>query len=59
MVNFVVESSALLIDLYTCTAMKILDPNLQDGVYEWRDGRRIEKKGESLYLEGTTTLAGR
>jgi N-acetylglucosamine-6-phosphate deacetylase len=39
--------------------MKILDPNLQDGVYEWRDARRFEKKGESLYLEGTTTLAGR
>jgi len=39
--------------------MKILDPSLQDGVYEWRDGRRFEKKGERLYLEGTTTLAGR
>ncbi|KAF8963676.1 carbohydrate esterase family 9 protein [Flammula alnicola] len=39
-------------------AMKILDPNLQDGVHEWRDGKRFFKKGESLYIEGTTTLAG-
>ncbi|KIM40312.1 carbohydrate esterase family 9 protein [Hebeloma cylindrosporum] len=39
-------------------AMKILDPNLRDGVYEWREGRYFEKRGEGLYLEGTTTLAG-
>ncbi|KAG6828255.1 hypothetical protein H0H92_008643 [Tricholoma furcatifolium] len=39
-------------------AQKILDPNLQDGVYEWRDGQRFVKEGYKLYLEGTTTLAG-
>ncbi|KAK1225727.1 N-acetyl-glucosamine-6-phosphate deacetylase [Marasmius sp. AFHP31] len=40
-------------------AMKILDPNLHDGVHEWRDGKRFVKEGEKLYLEGTDTLAGR
>lgn len=40
-------------------AMKILDPNLQDGVHEWRDGKRFVKEGDKLYLEGTSTLAGR
>ncbi|KAL4071283.1 carbohydrate esterase family 9 protein [Scleroderma yunnanense] len=39
-------------------AMKILDPNLKDGIHEWRDGRRFYKEGDRLYLEGTTTLAG-
>lgn len=39
-------------------AMKILDPHLKDGTYEWRDGRRFYKDGDRLYLEGTTTLAG-
>ncbi|KAJ7772116.1 carbohydrate esterase family 9 protein [Mycena maculata] len=39
-------------------AMKILDPNLRDGVHEWRDGKRFVKEGDKLYLEGTTTLAG-
>lgn len=39
--------------------MKILDPNLADGVHEWRNGRRFVKEGEKLYLEGSTTLAGR
>ena len=39
--------------------MKILDPNLRDGVYEWREGKRYVKEGDRLYLEGTTTLAGR
>ncbi|KAL0571552.1 N-acetyl-glucosamine-6-phosphate deacetylase [Marasmius crinis-equi] len=39
-------------------AMKILDPNLHDGVHEWRDGKRFVKEGEKLYLEGTDTLAG-
>ncbi|KAJ6631608.1 Metallo-dependent hydrolase [Mycena sp. CBHHK59/15] len=39
-------------------AMKILDPNLRDGVHEWRDGKRFVKEGDRLYLEGTTTLAG-
>ncbi|KZV66441.1 carbohydrate esterase family 9 protein [Peniophora sp. CONT] len=39
-------------------AMKILDPNLKDGVHEWRDGKRFVKEGVKLYLEGTDTLAG-
>ncbi|KAF5368425.1 hypothetical protein D9758_002214 [Tetrapyrgos nigripes] len=39
-------------------AMKILDPNLSDGVHEWRDGKRFVKEGDKLYLEGTNTLAG-
>jgi hypothetical protein len=39
--------------------MKILDPNLKDGIHEWRDGKRFVKEGEKLYLEGTDTLAGR
>lgn len=40
-------------------AMRILDPHLQDGIHAWRDGRRFVKEGDKLYLEGTTTLAGR
>ncbi|KAL1745031.1 carbohydrate esterase family 9 protein [Schizophyllum fasciatum] len=39
-------------------AMKILNPNLKDGVHEWRDGKRFVKEGDRLYLEGTDTLAG-
>ncbi|KAF9501398.1 Metallo-dependent hydrolase [Pleurotus eryngii] len=39
-------------------AMKILDPNLKDGIHEWRDGQRFVKEGDKLYLEGTNTLAG-
>ncbi|KAF8141201.1 carbohydrate esterase family 9 protein [Boletus edulis] len=39
-------------------AMRILDPRLKDGIHEWRDGRRLLKEGDKLYLEGTTTLAG-
>ncbi|KAJ7188696.1 carbohydrate esterase family 9 protein [Mycena filopes] len=39
-------------------AMKILDPNLRDGVHEWRDGKKFVKEGDKLYLEGTNTLAG-
>ncbi|KAI0764326.1 Metallo-dependent hydrolase [Trametes elegans] len=39
-------------------AMKILDPNLHDGVHEWRDGKRFVKAGDRLFLEGTDTLAG-
>ena len=38
--------------------MRILDPNLKDGIHEWRDAKRIVKEGAKLYLEGTTTLAG-
>jgi N-acetylglucosamine-6-phosphate deacetylase len=40
-------------------AQKILDPNLRDGVHEWRDEQRFVKEGDKLYLEGTNTLAGR
>ena len=40
-------------------AVKILDPNLQDGVHEWHGGRKIVKEGDKIYLEGTTILAGR
>ncbi|KAF9486026.1 Metallo-dependent hydrolase [Pholiota conissans] len=39
-------------------AMKVLDPHLKDGVHEWRDGRRFVKEGDSLFVEGTRTLAG-
>ncbi|KAL1945205.1 hypothetical protein VTO73DRAFT_2056 [Trametes versicolor] len=39
-------------------AMKILDPNLKDGIHAWRDGKRFVKAGDKLYLEGTDTLAG-
>uniref|UniRef100_A0A8H7Y4Z6 Amidohydrolase-related domain-containing protein n=1 Tax=Psilocybe cubensis TaxID=181762 RepID=A0A8H7Y4Z6_PSICU len=39
-------------------AMKILDPNLKDGIHEWRDGKRFLKDGAKLFIEGTTTLAG-
>ncbi|KAH8828360.1 Metallo-dependent hydrolase [Flagelloscypha sp. PMI_526] len=39
-------------------AMRILDPDLQDGIHEWRDGKRFVKEGDKLYLEGTDTLAG-
>ncbi|KAF5393371.1 hypothetical protein D9757_000502 [Collybiopsis confluens] len=39
-------------------AMKILDPNLRDGLHDWRDGKRFVKEGDKLYLEGTDTLAG-
>lgn len=39
--------------------MKILSPHLEDGVYEWRDGKRYVKEGDKLYLQGTNTLAGR
>ncbi|KAH8108982.1 Metallo-dependent hydrolase [Phellopilus nigrolimitatus] len=39
-------------------AMKILDPNMPDGVYDWRDERRVVKEGVRLYIEGTDTLAG-
>jgi N-acetylglucosamine-6-phosphate deacetylase len=38
--------------------MKILDPNLKDGLHPWRDGKNFIKEGDKLYLEGTNTLAG-
>ena len=42
-----------------CVAMKALDPHLGDGVHEWRDGQKVVKDGDKLYLQGTNTLAGR
>ncbi|THH00199.1 hypothetical protein EW145_g7123 [Phellinidium pouzarii] len=39
-------------------AMKILDPNMPDGTYDWRDNRRVVKEGVRLFIEGTDTLAG-
>ncbi|EJD52120.1 Metallo-dependent hydrolase [Auricularia subglabra TFB-10046 SS5] len=39
-------------------AQPMLDPNLQDGAYEWRYGKRLVKEGHKLYVEGTDTLAG-
>ena len=41
------------------TAMSVLDPHLPDGVHEWRDDKRLVKKGDKLFIEGTDTLAGR
>jgi N-acetylglucosamine-6-phosphate deacetylase len=40
-------------------AMSMLDPHLPDGVHEWRDGKRLVKEGDKLFIEGTDTLAGR
>ncbi|KAF9519366.1 carbohydrate esterase family 9 protein [Hydnum rufescens UP504] len=39
-------------------AMSFLDPHLPNGPHEWRDGRRIVKEGDKIFLEGTDTLAG-
>ncbi|KAG9127902.1 hypothetical protein FRC07_007748 [Ceratobasidium sp. 392] len=39
-------------------AMSMLDPHLPDGVHEWRDGKRLVKDGDKLFIEGTDTLAG-
>jgi N-acetylglucosamine-6-phosphate deacetylase len=38
--------------------MSMLDPNMKDGTYNWRDGKRLVKSGDKLYIEGTDTLAG-
>ncbi|KAG8697211.1 hypothetical protein FRC08_006672 [Ceratobasidium sp. 394] len=38
--------------------MSMLDPHLPDGVHEWRDGKRLVKHGDKLFIEGTDTLAG-
>lgn len=40
-------------------AMSFLDPHLPDGPHDWRDGRRVFKKGDKLVIDGTDTLAGR
>lgn len=39
-------------------AQPMLDPNLKDGAYDWRYGKRLVKEGHKLYVEGTDTLAG-
>lgn len=39
--------------------MSFLDPHLPDGPHDWRDGRRVNKKGDKLVIDGTDTLAGR
>ncbi|CAE7127794.1 unnamed protein product [Rhizoctonia solani] len=39
-------------------AMSMLDPHLPNGVHEWRDGKRLVKQGDKLFIEGTDTLAG-
>jgi len=39
-------------------AMPMIDPHLKDGVYDWREGKRVIKEGAKLYIEGTDTLAG-
>ncbi|RXK35045.1 N-acetylglucosamine-6-phosphate deacetylase [Tremella mesenterica] len=38
-------------------AMHFMDPDLPDGVYPWRESA-IEKRGMTLTLDGTDTLAG-
>ena len=38
--------------------MALMNPRLPDGRHAWRDGRFITKSGLSLYIDGTTTLAG-
>jgi N-acetylglucosamine-6-phosphate deacetylase len=39
--------------------MTVVSDEDPDGIHEWHDGRRFYKEGDKLYLEGTTTLAGR
>ena len=36
----------------------MIDPNLKDGAYDWRYGKRVVKDGDRLFIEGTDTLAG-
>lgn len=38
--------------------MSFLDPHLPDGPHDWRDGRRVFKKGDKLVIDQTDTLAG-
>lgn len=35
-----------------------MDPNLPDGVHDWREGIKFRKEGYKVLIEGTTTLAG-
>jgi len=39
--------------------MSVLDPHMEDGIYDWREGRKVVKEGVRLYIAGTDTLAGR
>ena len=40
-------------------AMPMMDPKLHDGVYDRREGSKIQKKDGAIMLSGTDTLAGR
>lgn len=39
-------------------AQSILDPNLPDGVHDWRPGVKFYKEGYRVVIDGTDTLAG-
>ena len=41
------------------TAQSIMDPNLPDGVHDWRPGLKFRKEGYKVVIDGTNTLAGR
>ena len=35
-----------------------MDPNLPDGVHDWRPGLKFRKEGYKVVIDGTNTLAG-
>ena len=35
-----------------------MDPNLPDGVHDWRPGLKFRKEGYRVVIDGTSTLAG-
>ena len=35
-----------------------MDPNLPDGVHDWRPGLKFRKEGYRVVIDGTNTLAG-
>jgi len=35
-----------------------MDPNLPDGLHDWRPGTKFRKEGPTVYIDGTNTLAG-
>lgn len=39
-------------------AHSIMDPNLPDGVHNWRPGVQFRKEGSTVYINETNTLAG-
>ncbi|ORY34266.1 N-acetylglucosamine-6-phosphate deacetylase, putative [Naematelia encephala] len=47
------ESCVLVTD-----AQSIMDPNLPDGVHDWRPGVKFRKEGHRVVIDGTNTLAG-